>query len=327
MERGRPLHSIPDDELLRRLTDLLHQSRRTESDLVAHIGEVDERRLYAREASPSMFAYCTQVLHLSEAEAYLRITAARASLEHPLLLDMLADGRLHLSGIAKLAPHLTSESADALLRRAACRTKRQIEELIATLAPRADVPSMMRTLPERSSPAAPAAAPSPRGDMAPAPDPAFQLRPGGVASPSSAPARPPVVEPLAPGRYRIQFTASATLHDKLERLQALMCSQVPGGDLAAIIEAAVTEKIERLEARRFARTNSPRKELGETDTRPSTRHIPAAVRRAVREREGERCGYVDTRGRRCLRRSVSSSTTNTLTRWGVITVCRTFASA
>ena len=57
-----------------------------------------------------MFAYCTQALHLSEAEAYLRIAAARASREHPFLLSMLADGRLHLTAIAKLAPHLTRDS-------------------------------------------------------------------------------------------------------------------------------------------------------------------------------------------------------------------------
>src|SRR6266700_565676 len=53
------------------------QSRRVEADIVAHIAEVEERRLYARKALPSMFAYCTDVLHLSEAEAYLRISAAR----------------------------------------------------------------------------------------------------------------------------------------------------------------------------------------------------------------------------------------------------------
>ncbi len=105
---SRDAHTIriSDDELLRRLSDLLQQSRRVEADLVTHIGEVHERRLYAREASPSMFAYCTEVLNLSEHEAYLRITVARASRQHPILLEMLADGRLHLSGIAKLAPHL-----------------------------------------------------------------------------------------------------------------------------------------------------------------------------------------------------------------------------
>ena len=63
------LKTIPDDELLRRLSALLGDSRRVEADVVAHIAEVDARRLYAREAAPSMFAYCTEVLHLSEPEA------------------------------------------------------------------------------------------------------------------------------------------------------------------------------------------------------------------------------------------------------------------
>jgi len=78
-----------------------------------------------------------------------------------------------------------------------------------------------------------------------------------------------------------------------------MRSQVPDGDLGAIIEAAVTEQLERLEARRFAATSRPRKSLAKADTSPASRHIPAPVRRAVRERDGNRCGYVDAAGRRC----------------------------
>jgi hypothetical protein len=110
MEENRPLQSIPDDELLHRLTELMGQSRRAEADIVAHIAEVEERKLFAREAFPSMFAYCMDVLHLSEAEAYLRIAAARASRLHPMLLTMLAEGRLHLTAIAMLARHLTREN-------------------------------------------------------------------------------------------------------------------------------------------------------------------------------------------------------------------------
>ena len=135
MKSTHELTSISDDDLLRRLAELLRQSRRAEADLVAHVGEVDARRLYAREASPSMFAYCTEVLHLSEAEAYLRIAVARASREHPVLLSMLADGRLHLTAIAKLAPHLTPGNRDALLKRATHKSKREIEELVAELCP------------------------------------------------------------------------------------------------------------------------------------------------------------------------------------------------
>jgi hypothetical protein len=156
------LSQVSDDDLLRRLTALLGDSRRVESDLVAHIGEVEDRRLYARAASPSMFAYCTEVLHLSGAEAYLRIAAARAAREHPAILDMLGDGRLHLSGIAKLVPHLTRENAASLLARATHRSKRQIEELVAEIAPRPDAPTVVRKLPVKpTSPLAPEGWPGP----------------------------------------------------------------------------------------------------------------------------------------------------------------------
>jgi hypothetical protein len=97
----------------------------------------------------------------------------------------------------------------------------------------------------------------------------------------------------------VQFTASAGLRDKLARLQALMRPSVPDGDLAAIIELAVTEKLARLEARRFAKAAAPRKGLEQANGTPATRYIPAAVRRAVRQRDGSRCAFVDGLGRRC----------------------------
>jgi 5-methylcytosine-specific restriction endonuclease McrA len=332
MKSTHELTSIPDDVLLRRLAELLRKSRCAEADLVAHIGEVDARRLYAREASPSMFAYCTEVLHLSEAEAYLRIAAARASREHPVLLEMLADGRLHLTAIAKLAPHLTPANREALLKRATHKSKREIEELVAELVPRPDAPAVMRKLPERgvveaapARPGGPNGATPNRGLLLDGDATAdLELRPDGVARLCAfARPRPPVVEPLAPARYKVQFTASVELRDKLERLQSLMRSSVPDGDLAAIIEEAVTEKLERLEARRFARAKASRKALSPRHTSapqsepspgadqdsppvksgsPVTRHVPAAVKRAVYERDGGRCRYVDQQGRRCTAR-------------------------
>jgi 5-methylcytosine-specific restriction endonuclease McrA len=321
---SRPLASVPDDVLLRRLAEILGQSRRVETDLIAHIAEADERRLFAREAFASMLGYYTEALHLSEGEAYLRIAVARASREHPMLLPMLGDGRLHLSAIALLAPHLTAENRETLLRRAAHRSKRKIEELIAEVAPRKDAPSLMRRLPEKPRPAilaAPTANPSVAVSSTPGDEPTpsgmgmtvtsspahlLTLSPdapsfSGPPSPNP-PAPPPVVQPLAPGRYKVQFTASAGLHEKLQRLRALMRSQVPDGDLGAIIEAAVTEKVERLEVRRFAATTRPRKDLSTTDTSASSRHVPAAVRRVVRQRDGGRCRYIDDSGRRCEER-------------------------
>ena len=291
MESKFKLDSISDDDLLRRLSEILKESRRVDAELVAHIGEVDERRLFAREASPAMFVYCTERMHLSEAEAYLRIAAARDARKHSELLSMLADGSLHLSGIAKLAPILTEFNRDALLARAAHRTKREILELVAEVAPKPDVAPTMRKLPARREPIEPALAVELRPDT-------VGLRTSPAPGARPAPVKSAIVEPLAPSRYRVQFTATAELHKKLERLSRLM----HGADLAAIIEAAVTEKLGRLEARRLGRTKKPRKSIEQADTSPGSRYISAPVRRIVNERDDERCTYVGPEGRRCTAR-------------------------
>ncbi len=285
------LSSLSDDELLRRLSLLLSQSRRVEADLVAHLAEVEERRLYLAQACSSMFTYCVQVLHLSEPEAYLRLAAARAARRFPVLLQMLGDGRLHLSGIGLLASHLTEENLDEVLGRAVYRTKRQIEELVAELAPKPDAPPTIRKLPSPPSP------------------PATQLRPDEVKTPAfSAPAPPlelspssaPRPEPLSPERFKVTFTASREVKNKLERLQALTQE-----DLAAVIEAAVTEKLERLEAKRYGVSKKPRKRLEGTDTSAKSRYIPMAVRRHVWKRDGRRCTFVDEHGPALHRRAGS----------------------
>ncbi len=329
------LASIPDNELLRRLAALLRDSRRTEAVLVAHIGEVDRRGLYARQACSSMFVYCTEVLHLSGHEAFFRITVARAARRHPELLAMLADGRLHLTGIAKLAPHLTAENRSVLLQRAVHESKEQIEELVAELAPRPDAPASIRKLPARKAPE-PACARDGTGpgtaevraadSSVPARDPLRdQLGPDRVGASPVVPGTPtsgsrdalagtsPAVsvktrapecriEPIAPARYRVEFTATAEQRDNLERLRDLMRASVPDGDLATVVDAAVAREVRRLESRRFARTAAPRSTPAESATTPSSRYVPAAVRRTVYERDGGRCRYVDDNGRRCSAR-------------------------
>ena len=145
------LKSLSDDELLHRVSDLLTQSRRVEWVLVAHIAEVDARRLFASEGWPSMFQYCIDALHLSESEAYRRIAAARLSRSYPVLLKMLEDGRIHLAGISLLKKHLTDANYEDVLARATHKTKRELEELVAELAPKPDVAPTIRKRPQRKA--------------------------------------------------------------------------------------------------------------------------------------------------------------------------------
>src|SRR5262245_31074104 len=195
-----PLESASDDDVLRGLADILGQSRRVESALVAHIGEVEARHLYARSACSSMYGYCTEVLHLSEGETYLRRRVGRAAREYPVLLAMLADGRLHLSSIALLEPHLTPENRETLVARAVHKTKRQVAELVAELAPRPDVPSAIRKLPTRLLRPYPAEVPRPE------PGPDAVVSPPRV-EPAPRPTPVPTFQPLSRARYKVEFTA------------------------------------------------------------------------------------------------------------------------
>jgi hypothetical protein len=84
-----------------------------------------------------------------------------------------------------------------------------------------------------------------------------------------------------------------------------MRRSVPDGDLATILEQAVTEAIARLERRRFGRTSRPVKTVMEADTSANgSRYIPAPVRRVVSARDDDRCGFVNAQGRQCRARAV-----------------------
>jgi 5-methylcytosine-specific restriction endonuclease McrA len=104
------------------------------------------------------------------------------------------------------------------------------------------------------------------------------------------------VAPLAPQRYKVQFTARAETYEKLRLAQDLLRHQIPDGDLDQIFHRALTALLEDLVRQKVAATDRPRRAR---PTAPSSRHIPAEVKRAVWLRDGGRCAFVGTSGRRC----------------------------
>ena len=142
---------LTNNELTEALARLARSGRDTTVGLVTHLAVFEARDLHLAAGFDSLFAYCTEVLRLSEHEAYHRILAARTARKHPRILSMLADGTLSLTTVRLVAPHLTDESADGLLDAAAGRSKRQVEELVARHAPRPDVPSSVRKVPVRTT--------------------------------------------------------------------------------------------------------------------------------------------------------------------------------
>ena len=104
-----------------------------------------------------------------------------------------------------------------------------------------------------------------------------------------------VVTPLAPDRYMLQVTVTRETYEKLRRAQMLARHAVPDGDIGSILDRALALLVDHLERHRFAQTASPRASGDEGPL--SSRHIPAAVKRAVWQRDQGRCAFVGRAGR------------------------------
>jgi hypothetical protein len=141
------LSGVSDEHLLQGLSGLLAGGASTEARIVAHLAEVEQRRLHLKASASSLFDYCLRRIGLSDSEAFHRITAVRLARKFPLIFELLEARAIHLSALRVLRDYLTSENHRELLATASGKSKREVEVLVATLAPRADVPSRIRRLP------------------------------------------------------------------------------------------------------------------------------------------------------------------------------------
>ena len=118
-------------------------------------------------------------------------------------------------------------------------------------------------------------------------------------APDATPPSPrSILAPLAPERYLLRVTLSRDAHDKLERARALLRHAIPNGDPAAVVDRALTALVEQLEKRKIGRDIASAKARVAASRQASrTRHVPAAVKRAVWARDQGRCAFVGTHGR------------------------------
>src|SRR5215472_4176313 len=117
------LAELSDAQLLESLKSLCGQGRAVLARLLAHLVEVQERRLHLEAACPSMFQFCVRRLGMSEDEACRRIHAARVTRRFPDLLLRIERGELTLSTVTVLDAALTEATYAELVDAAAGKTK------------------------------------------------------------------------------------------------------------------------------------------------------------------------------------------------------------
>lgn len=281
---------LPDRELLDNAVRVAASERHATVELLTLLGEIDARKLYLSEGCSSLFNFCTRILRFSEHEAYHRIEAARAMRDYPMVAERLKDGALTLTSVTLLRPHLDPDNAEALIANALHKSRREVEQQMAGLAPKPEVKAVVRRLPEprlRSAPQLLLADERTVAATAAEPDPPLPTRPPR-----------PISIPLAPDRYLLRVTLSADGYAKLQRARDLLRHSIPNGDPAQIVERALTLLVEDLERRRAGSVKKARKQEAQAVLKaPHSRYIPAPVRRQVWIRDEGRCAFVGRMGR------------------------------
>ncbi len=303
--------------LLSLLAELASRDRATTAELLAVIGEVDARKLHRGRGYGSMYRYCLGVLHMSEDMAFKRIQVARAARKFPVLLEMIADGRLHLSGAILLVPRLQPDNVELLLSETAGKTKREILLVLAKYFPQPDVETVI--VPVRREGACTAPAESERVTAGAEREPACAVASAlSAANPAEgvaqlvpepvAAARPqpelvsiqpvpqfPKIEPLSPGRHMVQVTVDQETHDLLRYAQALLSDAVPGGDVPEVLKRALRSLVDHLERRKFGKGARLRSVQDPKDPR----YTSPADRCEVWVKDEGACTWVSDDGHRC----------------------------
>ena len=288
------LDKIRDTVVLRNTDELIARDCLTTAELLAHVAAVDERKLYLMAAFPSMVAWCCSKLRMTRAAAFRRIQAARTARQYPAMFPALAEGRLHLTAVCMLAPHLSAANAAELLAAAAGRTAEEIEAMLAARFPRTELLPLVEAIP------------SSRRDF----DNGLTSTHGGEARDEfrqlaltrvveASPAANPT--PIAHQRFALHVSIGQGAHDKLRYSQELFSHQIRQGDLEAMFELALDQLIVVGEKRKFAASDRPQR-VACKSTNP--RHIPNRVKREVWKRDGGQCTFVSDSGHRCEARTL-----------------------
>jgi 5-methylcytosine-specific restriction endonuclease McrA len=314
------LVALGNDELLAALAGLVRRENDALSDLLAHLAELDERRVYLDLGYTSLFAYCTEALGFCKSSAGRRIAAARVCRKYPEAFARVAQGELQLSVLSVLAQHLSEANVAGLFEACSRKSYEQVETLLAVRFPKPDVRDLIRRLPAKND-ARPALTIA-RDLPACTPDIGSKLEPGPAADSQQvvnimeasgpqrvrdemAPARPAQarVEPLSADRFGVHFTADAEFRELLEEVRALASHGQPRGELLPLMKRALRAYRSELQKTRFGVGRKPRRvrdaNSGVAKTARRSRHVPAEVSREVYRRDDGCCSFVSRDGRRC----------------------------
>jgi 5-methylcytosine-specific restriction endonuclease McrA len=91
------LNHLTDDQLIKDSILLADRERSLLSEILWHLKEIDNRRLYSDLRCSSLFDYCVKVMKYSEGQASRRVSACRMLIAMPEIISDIKMGELNLT--------------------------------------------------------------------------------------------------------------------------------------------------------------------------------------------------------------------------------------
>jgi hypothetical protein len=260
------VRKLSNKMLMGRLEASVAGRRKWTAFIVELLAEVERRRLHLIDGYTSMFDFCQNHLLMSEGTSFRHIAAARIARNFPQIIALIASGEIHLSALALIRNLLTPDSFDTIISAVKRKTKREVQDFIAQVAPKENVPT---TITE------------------------------GLNGGEQRSKLEPWNETYDLLRVMIPRSARAMFDLALNRSRR----QNPSGDIGTLFLIMLEQYVKYTDKQQFKKTDRPQK--NPRPKKPGTGPTDASRREAY-EHGGEQCTYVSPDGRRCQARAFLS---------------------
>jgi 5-methylcytosine-specific restriction endonuclease McrA len=293
------LHSLSDSQIIDGTRSTCGREHANMLSGLGFLVETERRKIHLKLGYSSMFKYCTRGLRYSEAEAMLRITAARCVMSFPEIYPLLESREVNLSTVSRASKIINRSNCTAVLNRIRGKSMREVETIAAEYDPAIALPrERVRTIVVRV-PVTQAEAI--RNSASPA-VPEEHLCNSGKISSSVETSTPQNTELQLERRSVITIPADDDFMGMLEQVKMLASHQLRAGmGMQDVLKIAMRYYIKQKDphARAMRRkATAETKPVQQKTTSSNPRHIPAAVRDEVHVRD-QRCTYVGPDGKRC----------------------------
>jgi hypothetical protein len=130
------IQKLNDSQLHNRLLLLARKEKILDVDIIDHLQELEDRKLYSEYGYTSLFDYCLKALHFSSDQSYRRIRSMRLSVEMPEVKENLKSGDLTIANATMLGslfdkiPNIAQDEKIKMVNGTLGKSKRECEEYI-----------------------------------------------------------------------------------------------------------------------------------------------------------------------------------------------------